>query len=944
MTMTQSSELHLLSSSTCLLSAFAESFTQKHPHTAWRKHVVILPTQRLITAFHALLSEKVSAYFPPRCFTPETYLRVGPFAESTSAKIIDEYSLSLLMHDVRESKKFKTIFSNQLNEARVLLREMIEDDVDVRDIVKLTERVTSSAHTAEHGHFLHERFSETATWLQETLSRLQQSSQLLSEQAEKQHIAALIQRIELDPSRVANTHFVGLTSLNASWNRLLIVLAKTPCKFWLSHFGEHESARNYPVTIMRQMIAPHAIITDHLADDRAIKSHPAIQVFPSAYEEVHSTWSQAQSLASAQQATAILLADEAGYSPLISAMTHEGQLDINDALARVPEQNSFHNWLQCFLALGVSHNLSAEQALSLASHPISKQLTQIDSKPSSLSSHIQHCRDRDLNYFVPHRHTSSELTPLLLMLDSLVPLWRKAAASSCDAVALWLQQSVRTYGQQLPSKLIDESAQIVAAVSRIQDQRSVSFVARCDTIRSMLQDMTKRNIGEPLNHLQILNLSEARFFPFQNVFLLGCMDDYLPQRPPQDTLIDDFTKRSLGLAGWSRVEQMQLQNFELLRARLPGLRMSFSQTIAGEERYGATVLEQLVATGHTSFVHQARILQTEDVSGRDRLQQMSLASKNYDQFFAQLSASSLQSLLECPFRFALNKLDVRSFDFEDREQDLALEGEWMHEILCAFFRNNQIAEEPLWPAERISLDQFKVIGLAKISFLTDHFAPKSTATVPVVMHLKHFSWPKFVEHIAQNLPATASQPTAQVRKEFAIRQQGMEPIVNLSGKSVCVSGRIDSIDVESDFALITDYKRNASASRADTAKGFSVQLPFYMEALRTHVSKPLVSGYWSILAGKFIEGSCDDDNTNCPTELSNKKPTSQSLAWKSAQSHTSWRLEQIKETAGFTPDPSSCDFCEFAGICRKDDLAHDRSTTLNEMWSERRRDFVNTPS
>jgi len=654
---------------------------------------------------------------------------------------------------------------------------------------------------------------------------------------------------------------------------------------------------------------------------------------------VKHVWERARDSATKNQATAILLADEVGYAPLLSAVIETGDKNINDALARPRAYGTVHNWLQSFLEIGSGRELSAEQAANLLTHPFSKALTQTHATQAPISQHIQYCRDQNLSYWQSHNHTDASIAPLIGMFESIWPLWRKAASSDCTAIAQWLKEVISTHGTHLAREVISDTEIIATTIAQIQDHKAVSGKVRCETVSSMLKEFAQRAIGEPLNHLQILNLSEARYFPFQNVFLLGCTDDFLPQRPPQDTLIDDYTKRLLGLAGWARIEQMQLQNFGLLRQRLPGLRMSYSRTTTGEERFPATILEQLVATKQGSFQHHHRSFTKSESRKSSRLQKMAIATEDARLHMRELSASSLQSLLDCPFKFALNKLGVRSYDFEERELDAAAEGEWMHEILCAFFRNNQFPNEPQWPDRALDAEEFKSTAHEKLLFLTDHFAPKSTALLPIVMHLKHYSWPKFIDHVLINLPATAARPTSQHRKEFSLQQGGKFPVVTLAGEQVRLSGRIDSIDVEDGFTLVTDYKRNTTANRTEVAKGLVVQLPTYMEALRTYVPKPLVSGYWSIIAAEFTEGSCDDGQTSCPKSLLGKTPISQSRSWNAVQAHAEWRLRQIKEASGFLPDPSACGFCTFAGICRKDDQAHSQDTTPVESWRERKGDF-----
>ena len=98
-------------------------------------------------------------------------------------------------------------------------------------------------------------------------------------------------------------------------------------------------------------------------------------------------------------------------------------------------------------------------------------------------------------------------------------------------------------------------------------------------LKELLMLLTKKHLlnaeirtkGEPLYGVQIVSLDEARHYPFEHVFILGCNEGSFPKPLPKDELVDNYLKLQIDLPGWEYLEKMEDQTFYMLERRIPYL-------------------------------------------------------------------------------------------------------------------------------------------------------------------------------------------------------------------------------------------------------------------------------------------------------------------------------------------------------------------------------------
>ena len=449
-----------------------------------------------------------------------------------------------------------------------------------------------------------------------------------------------------------------------------------------------------------------------------------------------------------------------------------------------------------------------------------------------------------------------------------------------------------------------------------------------------------RDVGEPLRGIQVLSIEEARYIPFERVIVLGALEGQFPRALPKDHLVDNYLKMRIGLPGWQFLEAIEDTTYHLLRSRLPHLSLLYPMlqgtTPTVRSRFIEAALVQreacleVVASDDflRGLLRPAEILAAEEISTTEPGVLGCYKGEKASLLLAT-SASALTALIRCPYRFLLEKLKVKPLEFKDAD-DPQQEGDWLHSVLEAFFtgkvRKKQVSEPLKAEGWAESGDGFRRYALERLRHLTDMLAPEGFKEAPVKLHLELFAWPQFVDHILRIYGTSGLERTSSGEREAPIGA-GSEPLLSVGAHRIHLKGSIDAVERLSGLHLITDYKRRGIPPRQQALDGLSPQLTFYALAYalkREECSlEKAVIGYWSILQGTWTAVASGET----------AKPHARELGLISSRDNTSleetaaklmelwrWRLDAIMADGGlFEPDPSVCDHCSYAGVCRKDD-------------------------
>jgi RecB family exonuclease len=456
-----------------------------------------------------------------------------------------------------------------------------------------------------------------------------------------------------------------------------------------------------------------------------------------------------------------------------------------------------------------------------------------------------------------------------------------------------------------------------------------------------------RDVGEPLRGIQILSIEEARYIPFEKLIILGAAEGQFPRALPKDHLLDNYFKTRIGLPGWQFLEAIEDTTYHLLKARVNGLTLLYPEKQGTSPVVRSRFIESALVLGEAEFARESGddqlhgLLRPSDAapaweSGDETslgVDVQGLYAGDRESLLLTASASSLTSLIRCPYRFLLEKLGVRALVLKE-EDDPQQEGDWLHQVLEAFFTGQvgrQMVADPLkirgFPG---GVEDFRTYALERLATLTSQLAPENLGDAPVKLHLKIFGWPAFVEHVIKVYGLT-QQEKARPTADRGMREMSIgrtRPVtLRVGSHTVRLRGSIDAVDHVGPMHLITDYKRRGTPSRGEALRGLSPQLTFYALAYAQEFEdRPIaqgVIGYWSILNGQWTSitsGTGVQDFARDLGLISSRDKSSLEEAVTQLLGLWQWRLDTLLSPTGlFRPDASECGHCPYSGVCRRDD-------------------------
>jgi hypothetical protein len=652
---------------------------------------------------------------------------------------------------------------------------------------------------------------------------------------------------------------------------------------------------------------------------------------------------------------AILVSDDTAYGEKIRLLSRHHSLTANIALTTPLRQTSIGAIFRdlfavlaapddtlLFLALlehpligAFAANLSPEDLWSARSHLFSayEQLA-VAATPERLAQVAESAVARTLVHKVLgflrpfHDVATAPSSVWMSLLGRLAQDLLSAHSQTLDSIPPAAADLERSAEEQVRSffRAISDIGDLGDTVLSLKDV--LSFLSR------HLLTADVRGIGDQLHGVQILSISEARFVPFKKVLILGATEGRLPRALPKDYLVDQYFKQRLGLPGWQVLEAIENTTFNLLRARIPSLVLSYPEDIQHSQTVRSRFIEELLARGAAEVEAFTRDDDVARLIGGERGDQ-SYARRLGVQGDARniplssvMSASSIEVFLHCPYRYLLERLGVKPYEWP-RDDDPRVDGEWAHRVLETFLKT--FAEQILPRVTgTLDLDEFKKLALTRLSQLTDECAPeqyRGDLAHPARLTLLYDAWPKYVDHLCKLFPGDALTKLCAGTRELPVRAESGEPItVTMGDSSIKLRGKIDALDFWDESILITDYKRTGFPSKSKVLSGKAPQLLVYARAASQLFgsSERVAVAYYSIYQGEFklIAHGAD---FNMPTVFGRKAPPP---ALPAAQLNLD-RLfnERAQSALGadalFPPLPEDlgghCRHCGLANICRKDD-------------------------
>jgi RecB family exonuclease len=951
-------KVYIYEPSTCLISALVETAAGLSP-SELQETLILLPTQRLATYVLAGLLRHHGALRPPRLLTLENLLsQVAP----RDRRLIGDSGVDLLLGRLIAEGQYTHLRPGHERELRLLYGEIFAHGLRGEALDRLKQAIRDDIYKSEpHLGSLYDRAVEIEHIFELLDLLLEERGLITRSELMARSAQDLAARWADDPIPAQHYVLAAYTSLASSWQVLLDTwLGEARFSFWLSEAPDLYHASSPLKDLLQKIEAKVPLIRRVAAKnpDRRLLAAAA----PACVDEV--SWAvQGVEQLIAQgfppEQLAILVTDETNYAAPLAMELEQRGLQANLALAR-PWASSLPG--RTFRAIEDlwEDRESMRTVLACLDQPLLAQALaqRFGWQPEEAEKQLAHLQEHLLRSGIPAsiermaQHLPEGFSEILITFqDFLSPLhpkqlkhleqWVQTLEDWATACDLWTAPEERDLLQSCR-----EGFQHFLDTLRLLGDTGHPFDGRTfwQLFRRHLLDTDIRRTGEPLSGLQVLIVTEARYFPFQAVFLLGCQEGSFPKGLPQDELLDNYLKKAMGLPGWEVLESMEDQTFHLLKSRLPYLVLLRSQRKSEEALVRSRFTEALIVReGLVESKLPARPIQTLGVL----LEQASCAEEGAiegspETFLSPMSASRLEKLIRCPYAFLLDSLDVRGLEPPPPWGDSRREGEWLHGILEALISGQRGRQSllPVWRPE--ASHQIAREGLERLSHLTHLLAPPELRESALMGHLLEHSWPRFAAFLA-TLYGQHPHALAACQREYRIRDKDRPaPIIQVGDRWKELIGRIDAIDPASEFVVITDYKRRSLPSGRETRTGQAPQLAFYALAIE-HLEvdwerRGLLLGYWNIYKGEWEAHAVSEQARSSSQTLGlSKRDTPAVHEVKEALTALwAWREGQIEAARRFYADPSHCGLCSFSGICRKDD-PRIRSVLLEQKHIERYR-------
>ena len=973
---------------TCLVTELASELGKLPGNDLGGLHIV-LPTKRLVPWLHAMLARTRPAFIPPRTYTLDDFVRshaeamqIGP-----TFPAVGDLGQELLLAALLKESNYKHLLPGHEHEIKQFLAELTDWQLPLEQIDFLAGEVKRSSFLSDGGiDTLGERFFE----LKQLAERFYAASgEWLGALPEERHLAQQSQALAIEWQEKSppweRLYIVGVTSAQGMHTSLLSTLARRPdVHVWVSSPPKLSGTQN-PIELLIKMLEggePDSIITTTKATDSPEQKPKWLQVIKceSLMSEVAQALQLAEDATAAglkPSAIALLVTNDAVYGKPLRALLKDSKLRPNLALGTPLAQTEIGTWLIALFDV-LDGKASSAQLLALLSHPLT--LAWAARGDGSLALELTTAM------------TSAEKPPTLAELRDLLPETSSAVVtelisrlgpllggshSEGQAIGQWVDQlgwvlrDVLSAGGETTLAADGDVSLMISAVTAIEDflVQMTAAAAGIPTrfsqreflglIRDRLLALDVRSVGDPLSGLQVLSVAEARYVPFDLVIVLGCGEGDFPRALPRDHLVDHYLKTKIGLPGWHLLEAIEDTTFHLLRSRLPAMVLMYPESRGSDTVVRSRFIETAVALGEATEVSDhadlSRIAPPRpNVTGQAAVNHAqrsgprgSAGSALAADLLARQSATSLEYLLACPYRFLAYKLGMQRAELPERRESRH-EGDWLHAVLESFFTGSYEGEHLLPPlretlsdlsSSTISSDDTFQQLLARLALLTNKLMPDGQRDSPLALHLTRHAWPEFARHV-QRLFRELPRESSEEKK--LVTPSGTPITIEVGGTRVELRGLIDSVIRWGDWHLITDYKRMGAPDHSAMTRAESPQLLLYAWALAVaHGELPLghaVTGYWSILKGTWIEGLAGEQAMPRAKGLgivTSRNPDDLGHAVQNLREQWTRRHDEVRVSGQFTPDARRCGYCELSGVCRRDDPAlaltrGDLSSTLGE--------------
>jgi hypothetical protein len=869
--------IHLVSANHCVISKTVDVLMQFHDLS---KITVLVPTQRFATFVTLGLAERKSSLWLPEFISLESYLEKHA---NPTLRSIDPLTAELFLAGILLEGRYQYLKPGLEREILVFWGMAIEHGDEV--FTKLEKSIEIDVFRSERGALrIIEILRELRSCLIDFEARLKAEEYALP-------IRILCDNIAQFMTQEATGHAVVITGFTTIRPALLPVFRKLSQSAEIILSKPFELASSVSPLFEITKALNQEMTPEKLIPNSKIMLYQAGNVL----EEISEVVSWVKNLLQSgvpPSSIGVLVPDEERYGPLLLAVLKANEIAVNYSLPLRLSRTPLGELFEC-VSRWDPNQTSILQVASLCLH---KMISPLDHQGISLALanerdfHALPTEGKNIDFWVNRRsilialfgfdQDSRPLSEWAVFMKGLIP---KLMNSSSEA-----ERDLKASIEDASQKIMDSLTQCAKMAHELYSPPGFwNFLA------SKVLSMEVRVVGYPLKDVQVLSIKESRHIPFDHIFVVGMLEGVFPASLPKDSLIEDWLKKKADLPGWNYVEAMEDTTFGLLIQKEINLCFSWPKMLDGRDTVASRFIERLKA-------QKFKVVRLEHdlervFSSIDKIPPFQLMEVAFDWKNTTFMPSSLDVLLECPWRFYLQSKGLKSWDLSRPTDDFRSDGNWLHKVLEVFFTNRQ---SDLDFARRMD-ESAIALELARIA---DECAGRFTVnqSTRVLMELK--GWAEIARLIRELYRGWQGG-----EREVSLPESAS---LKLADRVFPLRGRLDAIDSFSFGNVIIDYKRGRFPEEIDVRKGKKPQLPLYAEALGL---KKAVLAYWSFKNCEVKVVAMSSGLETPWDKYKSSKTSTPEACLDMFKAHLAWRLAEEL----VTPDPGKhCSFCQYATSCR----------------------------
>jgi len=404
--------------------------------------------------------------------------------------------------------------------------------------------------------------------------------------------------------------------------------------------------------------------------------------------------------------------------------------------------------------------------------------------------------------FIPQTNIQTFLPYLLHILRSLQNGWQQA--------------SDENHNYQLECDFLYQYYVTINRMADIIKEMPVDVDMNIDTLirltRQLTAGITIPFVGEPLDGLQVMGVLETRGLDFENLIITSFNEGVFPQKSSTNSFIPYNLRRGFELPTTEHQDAITAYNFYRLIHRATRIYFLYDSRTEGMQtgevsrfmnqlhyHYGVRVQKKTISFD-IGFENAQAIQIDKTKAVMDKLLRFTSSEENSP----SLSASSINTYIDCPLQFYLTKVeDVEQADEVLETVEANMFGTLFHAVMENLYKpyKGQLMIESNF--DQLISNSFQIDKEITLAFAVNYFKKKNNAIVPLEGNnlLIASVLRKYIVQVLKIDKKHAPFTYISSEDKCSIHY----PILN-GEKEVNLKGFIDRIDEKEGHVRILDYK------------------------------------------------------------------------------------------------------------------------------------------